>query len=155
MRRALCRASGQEPPSRGKKWKSRNKEKETDSDLVESEKVEKSLDDNLRFVTQFIDKKTDIDRLMEQHFTDGNLICPKNVRRFGIVGLHTCGPLASSSLGIFLAKDGARSNIYYFISDLLYPISVYLKLVFCFGLGFLKTKMLFQVLHQSRNGLRR
>jgi hypothetical protein len=124
LRRALCRASGQEPPSRGKKWKSRNIKNENDSEIaenVEQIKVEANLDDNLRFVTQFIDKKTDIDRLIDQHFSDRNVnessLAPKNARRFGIVGLHTCGPLASSSIRIFLAKDGGRFEFISVVSN--------------------------------------
>ena len=174
LRRALCRASGQEPPTRGKRWKSRqaqiNADKQekaeeqnnagvrqdiedqnnTDKEVnngppnVENvqENTEKNLDDNLRFVTQFVDESTDIDQMIIENFTDStfveqlsagkelttNLAIPdalkydlatrkrhfdgksstENERQFGIVGLHTCGPLASSSLKIFLAKDAAR-----------------------------------------------
>lgn len=131
LRRALCRASGQEPPTRGKKWKSRIHENtENGDDQTENEKVEKNVEknvdralhDNLRFVTQFIDEKTDIDNLIERHFADSsdedqNDVTKKrrqvedlstSIRRFGLVGLHTCGPLAVSSFRIFLAKKGAR-----------------------------------------------
>ena len=176
LRRALCRASGQEPPTRGKRWKSRqaqinadkqekaeelnntgerqdienqnnidkeqNNEPPNNAENVQ-ENTEKNLDDNLRFVTQFVDESTDIDQMIIESFTDSssveqqlsggqelttNLTIPdvlnsdlstrkrhfngksstENERQFGIVGLHTCGPLASSSLKIFLAKDAAR-----------------------------------------------
>ena len=172
LRRALCRASGQKPPTRGKRWKSRqaqintDKQKKADeqnnsgerTDIEDQnnidiepqnnaenvqENTEKNLDDNLRFVTQFVDESTDIDQMIIENFTDStsleerisvgkelvtNLTMPvalkcglsirkrhfnaksstENERQFGIVGLHTCGPLASSSLKIFLAKDAAR-----------------------------------------------
>ena len=129
MRRALCRASGQEPPTRGKKWKSRNLEKsevengdhQTENEIVDKN-VDRALHDNLRFVTQFVDEKTDIDNLIERHFADNSdedrndvtkkrrqiEDASKSVRHFGLVGLHTCGPLAVSSFRIFLAKEGAR-----------------------------------------------
>ena len=165
MRRALCRASGQEPPTRGKRWKSRqtqinidkqakaeiqnNTDTETPQNIDNVESNEstkntgKKIDDNLRFVTQFVDESTDIDQMIIENFTDAtfeeeqlsvgkeltaNLTfndevkchltsrkrqseeksSTENERNFGIVGLHTCGPLASSSLKIFLAKDAAR-----------------------------------------------
>ncbi len=127
MRRALCRASGQEPPTRGKKWKSRISEKnesenlQTENDNFDKN-VDKALHDNLRFVTQFVDEKTDIDNLIERYFADSNdedrndvtkkrrqiEDASNSIRRFGLVGLHTCGPLAVSSFRIFLAKEGAR-----------------------------------------------
>ena len=63
--------------------------------------------DNLRFVTEFVDENTDIDQLMAQNFP-GQKFSGQEKRNFGIVGLHTCGSLATSSIKIFLAKEGAR-----------------------------------------------
>ena len=111
------------PPTRGKGWKAKKPKAEaSDGDPTNDENggsgddqdkltaddpaTDEMADDNLRFVTEFVDESTDIDQLMAQNFP-AKTYSTKERRRFGIVGLHTCGSLATSSIKIFLAKDGA------------------------------------------------
>jgi hypothetical protein len=186
LRRALCRASGQEPATRGKKWKSKSaktsansvdsvidenvdmsaglidpeaesNERHFDSRSVDhnvdrkidqnldynvdrmvdqnidrnvdrnfdrkadqnvDEKIDRNIDrrvdrnvdqgaGNLRFVTQFVDVSTDLDRLLSQNFSESTFSTEAG-HTLGIIGLHTCGDLAAASLRIFLAKEAAR-----------------------------------------------
>ena len=56
----------------------------------------------LKLSTQFVSDKTDLGQLVAEQFAE--LPCS----RLGIVGLHTCGNLAASSLRIFLASESVR-----------------------------------------------
>jgi len=100
IRRALCRASGEKPPRRGKNWKSKasqndqNDEESNNSQKSENQKLELT---NLIFDTLFVDTSTDLKSLFESHFG------PKS-EAMGLIGLHTCGNLAPASLRIFLAN---------------------------------------------------
>jgi len=77
------------------------------SEVAETKPGDDAINDNLRFVTEFVDVNTDIDQLMAHNFPEG-VFPAQEKRNFGIVGLHTCGSLATSSIKIFLAKEGAR-----------------------------------------------
>ena len=77
------------------------------TEVVETKAGDGDTTDNLRFVTEFVDENTDIDQLMAQNFP-AQKFSGREKRNFGIVGLHTCGSLATSSIKIFLAKEGAR-----------------------------------------------
>ena len=71
IRRALCRASGEKPPRRGKNWKSKasqndqNDEESNNSQKSENQKLELT---NLIFDTLFVDTSTDLKSLFESHF---------------------------------------------------------------------------------------
>ena len=108
IRRALCRASGQDPPKRGKHWKSGLNSK--DSSLVEEESNKKELIlENLKYDTMFVDTQTDLKSLFANHFNDDD--DAQSDEKMGLIGLHTCGDLASNSLQIFLANDDSvKSN---------------------------------------------
>jgi len=102
IRRALCRASGEKPPRRGKNWKSKANAKENDDQNNDEENSQKSDSQkleltNLIFDTLFVDTSTDLKSLFESHFG------PKS-EAMGLIGLHTCGNLAPASLRIFLAN---------------------------------------------------
>ena len=117
IRRALCRASGYDPPRRGKRgknWKipenSGESPEEGKSSLGaeqsknqenQSQKEEKLKLANLKYDTLFVDTKTDIKGLFSTHFDDFDQMNEK----LGLIGLHTCGNLAANSLQIFLAND--------------------------------------------------
>ena len=118
IRRALCRASGQEPPKRGKHWKSKQNSTETaeNSESIAETTTKNSeslILDNLKYDTIFVDTQTNIKELFAAHFEN----CANNDEKsancanedeksskFGLIGLHTCGNLAPSSLQIFLAS---------------------------------------------------
>ena len=54
-----------------------------------------SVGDRLKFVTQFVDTKTDFQSLLKENFDlDGGT----GKERIGMIGLHTCGNLATDSL---------------------------------------------------------
>ena len=100
IRRALCRASGQVPPKRGKHWKSKEKSEPTEENQtpVSNDKLELK---NLEYDTLFVDPSTDLKSLFESHFG------PKS-DPLGLIGLHTCGNLAPASLRIFLANPSMK-----------------------------------------------
>ena len=70
IRRALCRASGQVPPKRGKHWKS--KEKSENSESIQDNQNSASNDKlelkNLQYDTLFVYPSTDLKSLFESHF---------------------------------------------------------------------------------------
>ena len=73
IRRALCRASGEKPPRRGKNWKSKANAKENDDQNNDEENSQKSDSQkleltNLIFDTLFVDTSTDLKSLFESHF---------------------------------------------------------------------------------------
>ena len=110
--RAEFRNAGKIPPKRGKNWKA--KSIQLDLSQSKSDKIETDLDSDsknenkLRIMTEFVDEKTNLISLLDQNFVvensenSGNP--EKSEKRFGIVGLHTCGNLAPDSMKIFLAN---------------------------------------------------
>ena len=65
IRRALCRASGEKPPRRGKHWKSKANAENAEENEVEKSKLELT---NLQYDTLFVDTSTDLKSLFESHF---------------------------------------------------------------------------------------
>ena len=130
IRRAQCRASGQDPPRRGKKgkvWKNpenpgTNPEEYSEKNLNENPEAQekfpsdkqhknhekpnqkeesKVILENLKYDTLFVDTQTDLKQLFLTHFDEFDATNQK----LGLIGLHTCGDLAANSLQIFLAND--------------------------------------------------
>ena len=116
IRRATTRASGLQPPRRGKHWKSKKEASGMETSIdVNIEDVEKddtiSENDenndkklvlkNLNYETLFVETSTDLKSLFESHFQER----PENL---GLMGLHTCGNLAPSSLRIFLENSDIK-----------------------------------------------
>ena len=116
IRRALCRASGQDPPRRGKRgknWKITSQENSLTDDQPpkNEEKTNKENDEklkleNLKYDTLFVDTQTDLKELFTNHFEIGGH--DRVDETFGLIGLHTCGNLAANSLQIFLANDSIK-----------------------------------------------
>merc|ERR1711915_686864 len=76
-------------------------------------------------LTHYVDTESDAGNLVEQHL-------PGKSDRFGIVGLHTCGDLASTSLQSFVNSPGCDfiCNVgccYNHLSDKGFPMSKHLK----------------------------
>ena len=101
--RAELRSRGLEPPSRGKRWKSHELKNPAESPETPAEPAGKSRLHNL---TKFVETGTDIPALLAESFPTENV--RDDGGKFGLVGLHTCGNLASSSIRIFLASSPAR-----------------------------------------------
>ena len=84
---------------RGKNWKSKNN---GDAEMGNQSQDDANSSENesgiLKVHTQFIEIKTDLSQLLK------NEVGMKE-SGFGIVGLHTCGDLASNSIKIFLANE--------------------------------------------------
>lgn len=97
IRRALCRASGQDPPKRGKHWKSKS-----DNNPDQENPEEKLTLDNLKYDTLFVDTSTDLRAIFSSKFGS------ETGEKMGLIGLHTCGNLAANSLQIFLANDAMK-----------------------------------------------
>lgn len=126
LRRAACRANGQEPPKRGKNWKAKDQAAPVSDNTAWKlrEPPEKDAQDttgpdgppgtscggsrteadNIKFITQFVEPGTDVASLAMQHFPEE---CPGR-GAMGLFGLHTCGNLAPNSLGIFLSSPAVR-----------------------------------------------
>ena len=119
IRRATTRASGLQPPRRGKHWKSKKEATDggmetevrntdfKDDDVDEDTTTENDNDpkklvlNNLNYETLFVETSTDLKSLFEAHFAER----PENL---GLMGLHTCGNLAPSSLKIFLENPDIK-----------------------------------------------
>lgn len=97
------RSRGLEPQSRGKRWKSHELKNPEEAEKPQPGETEKSRLVNL---TKFVETGTDIPALLAESFAGEKVA--EDGGRFGLVGLHTCGNLASSSLRIFLASASAR-----------------------------------------------
>eukprot|EP00092_Neocalanus_flemingeri_P028451 GFUD01030893.1.p1 GENE.GFUD01030893.1~~GFUD01030893.1.p1 ORF type:complete len:480 (+),score=169.01 GFUD01030893.1:127-1566(+) len=101
--RAVERMEGKSPSNRKKRGKGG---KSKDTLEVPREKVESTKDletsDNLLVpLTQFVEEGSDIGELVEKQF-------PGKSNNFGLIGLHTCGNLAPTSLRTFLSSPGAK-----------------------------------------------
>jgi hypothetical protein len=94
IRRASCRANGEQPPKRGKHWKSKQ-----NSQL----EIDKLILSNVSYDTVFVNPNTDLKSLFETHFDND-----QDGSKFGLMGLHTCGNLAPDSLKIFLANPNMK-----------------------------------------------
>ena len=90
-RRADILKQGDIPPRRGKHWKSHD----DDEDHTQSRKGKEVL---YKQVTEFVTPGTDLSAIVKQQFD------ADECDRLAIVGLHTCGDLASSCLRIFCSS---------------------------------------------------
>ena len=77
-------------------------------------------------LTMFVEESSDLGQLVEQHL-------PGHSGRLGVVGLHTCGDLAPTSITTFLHTQRARllCNVgccYNHLTSRGFPLSNYLQL---------------------------
>ena len=135
IRRAQCRASGQDPPRRGKKgkvWKNPEENPGKNPGTNPEEYSEKNLNENPEAQEKFPSDKQHknhekpnqkeeskvilenlkYDTLFVDTQTDLKQLFSTHFDEFdatnqklGLMGLHTCGDLAANSLQIFLAND--------------------------------------------------
>jgi len=102
--RAQERMEGKSPLNRKKRGKIENNlEMGVTSTVEESESAgdSKTSENLLVTLTQFVEEGSDIGDLVKKHF-------PGKSDNFGLIGLHTCGDLAPTSLRTFLSSPGAR-----------------------------------------------
>ena len=131
FRRADIRAAGEKPPTRGKHWRAKAKNpapatpanqdtssQETRAKILKQENAEavphsgeakpeiqtQHAQGKLSVLTQFVDTSTDLPKLLLESFPVDSGVPADVGHNFGIVGLHTCGNLASDSLRIFLTN---------------------------------------------------
>ena len=107
-KRADFRASGVEPPTRSKHARSKKKEDNDKRLVVESpEPVKRNrFADNMKYVTKFVDMQTDLQSLVTDNFPSDEKNCVTfDSNRLGLIGLHTCGNLASDSIKIWIKND--------------------------------------------------
>ena len=102
-KRADYRATGQEPPVRSKHPRSKKKDAITDTPEKQSK-----FDDNLRYITKFVDMNTDLRLLLNESFDNDTKDSPFNVERLGLIGLHTCGDLAPNSMRLWLGNESMK-----------------------------------------------
>lgn len=104
-KRADFRASGLEPPVRSKHARSKKKE-ENDNTLPRDSPEQTKRNrfaDNLKYVTKFVDIQTDLQSLLIENFSSDEKDFVKfDGNRLGLIGLHTCGNLASDSIKIWI-----------------------------------------------------
>ena len=120
--RASERADGGIPSS----MKSRARDKQKIKPSERKEEKSKSALASLVTLTKFVEESSDLGHLVEEHL-------PGQSERLGIVGLHTCGDLAPTSIRTFLHTDRARllCNVgccYNHLTSLGFPLSNYLQL---------------------------
>ena len=103
-KRADFRASGVEPPVRSKHAKSKKKEENDKTFSRDSpEPIKRNrFADNLKYVTKFVDIQTDLQSLLIENFSSEIKDAKFNGNRLGLIGLHTCGNLASDSIKIWI-----------------------------------------------------
>ena len=70
-----------------------------DDDLID--KIPELVNENIKLSTKFVSDETDLGEMIETEYTDYS-------QRMGMMGLHTCGNLASSSIKIFFATKTAK-----------------------------------------------
>ena len=121
--RASERADGGIPSSM--KSRARNKQKTEPSDREEEKSPPDPAPASLVTLTKFVEESSDLGQLVEGHL-------PGQSGRLGIVGLHTCGDLAPTSIRTFLHTDRARllCNVgccYNHLTSLGFPLSNYLQ----------------------------
>ena len=119
--RAAERAGGEAPSTR----KSRQKNGGHKKPLPSDEKEHAGDDCNLVTITKFVETGSDVGGLVEEHL-------PGVSARVGVVGLHTCGNLAPSSLETFLQSPRAKflCNVgccYNHLTTTGFPMSSHLK----------------------------
>jgi hypothetical protein len=98
--RAVDRMEGKSPSNRKKRVKKTKSDEVLAGEKQKSEDVEIS-DKKLIALTQFVEEGSDLGDLVEKHF-------PGKGDNFGLIGLHTCGNLASTSLRSFLSSPGCK-----------------------------------------------
>ena len=126
--RAGQRKEGQQPSSRRNRRKAKQKLAEESGGETVIEAAVNEGTENMagRYVavTQFVEEGEDVGLLVAEHFPGED--------RFGVVGLHTCGDLAPTSLRAFIASPGAAvlCNVgccYNWLSDAGFPLSAALQ----------------------------
>ena len=101
-RRAKIRSTGGVPPRRGKNWKAKS-EISGQTETEESQDIENGT---LKVITQFVETNTELSKLVQNELETSD-----EEPGFGIVGLHTCGDLASNSIKIFLANPEVMATL--------------------------------------------
>lgn len=97
IRRAEYRFNhGEEPQPRGKNWKAKEIKNDGNHSSPSSTTTEFLSGKKLVNLTQFIDEETDVIHLIQSTFND------EDIKKFGLIGLHTCGNLAANSIRLFL-----------------------------------------------------
>ena len=109
-KRADFRASGMEPPVRSKHSRSKKKEEFDKNGVDESAQSIKRyrFDDNLKYVTKFVDMDTDLRSLLEEKFSNDENNAKFECNQLGLIGLHTCGNLAADSIKIWLNHSSMK-----------------------------------------------
>ena len=102
-----------------------NRKTRTKTDYLRSNSDADSVYADLVTLTKFVETGSDIGDLVQEHL-------PATCDRVGIIGLHTCGDLAPSSLATFLESPSAvfLCNVgccYNHLSDQGFPLSSHLK----------------------------
>ena len=102
-KRADFRASGAEPPVRSKHAKSKKKQEFEVSGYSPEPVKPNRFTNNLKYVTKFVDIQTDLQSLLIENFPfeEKNLV-KFDGNRLGLIGLHTCGNLASDSIKLWI-----------------------------------------------------
>ena len=121
--RASERAEGGIPSSM--KSRAREKQKNGPCGSGREEAKPKPGQASLVTLTKFVEESSDLGHLVESHL-------PGQSERLGIVGLHTCGDLAPTSIRTFLHTERARllCNVgccYNHLTATGYPLSNYLQ----------------------------
>ena len=122
--RASERADGGIPSSM--KSRARDKQKNGPSESDREDDKTKPVVTSLVTLTKFVEESSDLGQLVEDHL-------PGQSDRLGIVGLHTCGDLAPTSIRTFLHTEKARllCNVgccYNHLTSLGFPLSSYLQM---------------------------
>lgn len=107
--RAQERREGKAPTSRKQRLKANaqngavEKVATAEKDVIEDEsnKVGNPVGENIKLSTKFISDDTDLGNIIESHYPDFS-------NKMGMMGLHTCGNLAPSSIKIFFATSSAK-----------------------------------------------
>ena len=135
--RASERAGGGIPSSMKSRARNREKTEPSDRGAGKAESVPASL----VTLTMFVEESSDLGPLVEENL-------PGQSGRLGVVGLHTCGDLAPTSINTFLRTERARllCNVgccYNHLTSRGFPLSKYLQLskfkVECWLIILLKT----------------
>ncbi len=101
--RAQERREGKAPTSRKQRLKAKAQNETVRNDVIddESKMVNNPIGENIKLSTKFISDDTDLGEIIESHYPDFS-------NKMGMMGLHTCGNLAPSSIKIFFATMSAK-----------------------------------------------
>jgi len=99
--RAAERKDGQVPSNRKKRAKKKHEIIKVNEGEILNDSPAEPSDHLLVTLTQYVEDGADIGDLVDKNF-------PRKNHNYGLIGLHTCGNLASTSLRTFLTSPGCK-----------------------------------------------